>query len=88
MFGSKARRDELPVGSAEKHKMLTLTERAAREIKTIIAEQHEAAKKKGEETAPHYLASPLHHKCWGSMPGSTQSTRGHHWSGGCDAGVK
>lgn len=35
--------------------MVTLTERAAKEIKTILADQHEAAKKRGEQPTPHYL---------------------------------
>lgn len=35
--------------------MVTLTERAAKEVKTIIAEQQEAAKKRGDEVRPQYL---------------------------------
>ncbi len=35
--------------------MLTLTETAAREVKTIIEQKHETAKKSGEETRPLYL---------------------------------
>jgi len=35
--------------------MVTLTERAAKEVKTIISEQDEAAKKRGEDPQRHYL---------------------------------
>jgi len=35
--------------------MITLTEIAAREVNEIIAQQHEAAKKNGEEPKPYYL---------------------------------
>jgi len=35
--------------------MITLTEVAAREVNTIIRQQHEAAGKNGDDTKPYYL---------------------------------